>query len=384
MPFQAFWRFHFLPQAAQDSPGNIRTRRAGLPLDSFLRSICSSFILRRLERFIYSATLNSPHGSKYGQNHFSPHIIIRSTLMHELDELIKLGLPLNLYISRPRCLVNSPTCPYLSIVLIYRGSSSATSIKPIDMAASISQSAFISPCNIAFRTTPRHSHGISKPCALRTRMVYSGKNIAVLGGSSGVGLETSKYLKSAGVSVSAFSRRTRHDFSKLANCENALSQAPGGLALCFGAGRRPSSVDQEVLMYRNVAVAAQNAQSPMLVAVVRTIVVQEVRHILTNVLSTPWVILRPGAMDIDQPLPISDGAPTARLHETIFITTDIRCNGLISRQSVARVVGDLLFGGVPMKEVDGKVLGVYDRNRMISMPNGAVPFGNDIWGGATI
>lgn len=51
-------------------------------------------------------------------------------------------------------------------------------------------------------------------------------------------------------------------------------------------------------------------------------------------------------------------------NEELLVTTDLRCNGYVSRAAVATVVCDLLIGHVEinMESIARQVLGVYDNN----------------------
>lgn len=204
------------------------------------------------------------------------------------------------------------------------------------------------------------------------------KSVVILGGSSGVGLETARYLKAKGVEPRTFSRRTGYDFASLSDAAIAVEHATEGVAICIGAGRRQASYAEELTLYKNIASVLRSAvDAALVVAVVRSLVLSEVVGILSTALSTPWVILRPGAMD-GGPKQDEEVAMTW-FDEKLLVTPDMRCNGLVSRRGVARVVGDLLLGSIPLQEVNKKVFGVYDQNRMISKPKGCPLIGADLW-----
>lgn len=207
------------------------------------------------------------------------------------------------------------------------------------------------------------------------------RSVVILGGTSGVGLETSRYLNAKGVETRTFSRSTGHDFANLADCKAAVDNAKDGVAVCIGAGQRQSSYAEEVALYENIASALQSVDTTLVVTVVRTLVLSEVARIFAKALSTPWVILRPGAMDFGSRQEHQDNTNSS--DEKLLVTADMRCNGLVSRRGVARVAGDLLLRRIPVLDVNGKVLGVYDRNKMISKPNGCTFIGTDLWCDAT-
>lgn len=193
-------------------------------------------------------------------------------------------------------------------------------------------------------------------------------SVVILGGSSGVGLQVARYLRTKSVTVRNFSRRTGHDLHSPSKVTTALEHAHEGVAVCIGAGVRPSSINEELKLYTNVITALSTAKDTgLVVAVVRSLVLAEIRNLLSFNLKSPWVILRPGAI-VDRPK-YADEA-NFDFCEKLFVTPDIRCNGLVSRQSVGRVVGDLLLGTVAINEVDRQILGIYDEERMISRPQG--------------
>lgn len=203
--------------------------------------------------------------------------------------------------------------------------------------------------------------------------------IVVLGGTSGVGLETANYLKSKGATATSFSRRTGHDLTDPTVSTVVLDLARAGLAVTVGAGRRSSTRDEELELYHTIFDSLKQAPSiSIVVTVARQLVLNEVREMLDQIPS-PWVLLRPGPLVDEDPR-----KPQAALNESILVTADMRCNGLISRHSVAKVVGDLLMQKVPIDAVANKILGVYDRNRMISLPENIEAIGENVWGSKVV
>lgn len=213
---------------------------------------------------------------------------------------------------------------------------------------------------------------------LPNRQTKLWRAIVIFGGTSGVGLETVSYLKSKKVHVTAISRRTGHDLTDPVVVKNALDLSSDGLAITVGAGRHKGSQQNELALYRNILSVLEHVQSPapaLVVTVVRTIVFPDVRDMLLKI-SSPWVLLRPGPLDDRNLRGLHKGPNT----ELLIVTTDMRCNGIVSRHGVAKVIGDLLMHKVPISEVSNKILGIYDRNRMISIPKGIQIIGGDVWG----
>lgn len=230
----------------------------------------------------------------------------------------------------------------------------------------------------AFVAAPRIHNGFFIRQKKRMCTASTAKSVVILGGSSGVGLETARYLKAKGVEPRTFSRRTGHDFANLSDAAVAVEYANEGVAVCIGAGRRQTSFAEELTLYKTIASALRSAfDVGLVVAVVRSLALSEVTGILSTALSTPWVILRPGAMDGGSKE--DEEIHTTRFDEELLVTPDMRCNGLVSRRGVARVVGDLLLGSIPLQEVNEKIFGVYDQNRMICKPRGCTFIGADLW-----
>lgn len=220
------------------------------------------------------------------------------------------------------------------------------------------------------------------PRGKRSRCVsYSGCSIlrshVVLGGSSGVGSEVMKYLKSTGNPVESFSRSNGFDFLSSERTRAALVSKTGGVAVCIGGGRRHMCIDEEMSLYGNAIDAICAApQLTVVVAVVRAVVLAEVQNVFSSKLQIPWVLLRPGPL-VDLPHPET----SVDSRERLLVTSDIRCNGLVSRRGVARVAGDLMLGKVATNEVNKKVFGVYDEERMIFCPHGSRFIGTKLWRG---
>lgn len=227
-------------------------------------------------------------------------------------------------------------------------------------------------------TTPISLHrSPAKPIQIcnRLRNRHTPNCIVILGGSSGVGLEASKYLTSKGVTVTSFSRSTGHDLSDAAVSSSVLRLAQDGLAISVGAGRRRSTRQHELQLYASVVQALQQASHvDFVVAVARNLIIADVRQMFAEV-SVPWVLLRPGPL-VDE----DSRKPQVTLEEDLLVTEDMRCNGLVSRRGVGAVVGDLLLKKVDIQDVSHRVLGVYDRNRMINFPDNARLIGSHQWG----
>lgn len=220
---------------------------------------------------------------------------------------------------------------------------------------------------------PKLSHQPQKKCYPFTRST----SVVILGGSSGVGLQTAKYLRAKGVTVRSFSRRTGYDLNSSTNAVAALQQAHEGVAVCIGAGARPSLVSDELKLYTNVIKALNETKDAgLVVTVVRSLVLTEVQQLLSSALRGPWVILRPGAM---VGRPECTDSPGSNFQERLLVTSDLRCNGLVSRQSVGRVVGDLLLGALAIEDINNIILGVYDEERMVSHPHGCKFVGVGLW-----
>lgn len=201
--------------------------------------------------------------------------------------------------------------------------------------------------------------------------------VKILGGSSGVGLEAAKYLRAKGVVVESFSRSSGCNLRSFPVACEALRDAKDGVAVCLGAGRQRMTIEEEIQLYVSVISALRRVTNPGLaVLVVRSLVLSEVEQLLSSSIRGPWVILRPGAM-IDRPE--CTGDDNLGFQENLVVTGDTRCNGLVSRRSVGRVVGDLLLGAVSIPDVNKQVLGVYDRKRMVSIPGDCKLFGSDLW-----
>lgn len=231
-------------------------------------------------------------------------------------------------------------------------------------------------CRVAFAapsTLPR-THFISH----QTPSICPGtvtKAIVVLGGTSGVGLETANYLKSSGATATTFSRRTGHDLTDPTVSTVVLDLAQAGLAITVGTGRRSDSRDDELALYHTILSALKDAPSiSLVVTVARNLVLTDVHHMLQQI-SSPWVLLRPGPLVDEDPR-----KPHTSVDESLLVTSDMRCNGLVSRRGVATVIGDLLMRKVPVPTVSNKILGVYDRNRMTSLPAEVEVIGENVWG----
>lgn len=231
------------------------------------------------------------------------------------------------------------------------------------------RTAFTTPLSLRQRPTP--SIQICNP--LRNPRIP--KCIVVLGGSSGVGLEATNYLKTKGVTVTSFSRSTGHDLSDPAVSNSVLRLAEDGLAISVGAGRRKSTREDELKLYATILTALQDASHVhFVVAVARNFIITDVRQMFADV-TIPWVLLRPGPL-VDE----DSRKPEVIQQEDLLVTDDMRCNGLVSRRGVGAVVGDLLLRKVDVQEVSHRVLGVYDRNRMINFPNNVSLIGDHQWG----
>lgn len=200
----------------------------------------------------------------------------------------------------------------------------------------------------------------------------------VLGGSSGVGLEIVKYLKSSGSSVESLSRSNGYDFSSREQTKSALISETGSVAVCIGGGTQRIPMEEEIFLFRNVVDALHVAQKvKLVVAVVRSLILPEVQEAFSSKLKVPWVLLRPGPL-----VDFRDTADSTTPRERLLVTSDIRCNGLVSRRGVARVAGDMILEKIPIPEVSTQVFGVYDEERMISMPAKCHFIGTELWGNA--
>lgn len=188
-------------------------------------------------------------------------------------------------------------------------------------------------------------------------------------------METANYLKTKGATATSFSRRTGHDLTDPTVSTVVLDLARAGLAITVGAGRRSSTRDEELALYHTIFDSLKQAPSiSLVVTVARQLVLNDVHDMLEQIAS-PWVLLRPGPLVDEDPR-----KPHVTLNETLLVTEDLRCNGLVSRHGVAQVIGDLLMQKVPIDSVENKILGVYDRNRMISLPANIKTIGENVWG----
>lgn len=127
--------------------------------------------------------------------------------------------------------------------------------------------------------------------------------------------------------------------------------------------------DPSVELERWAAVAASHLELRCLaIYVARQIVIPELVGMLGKAGGrAPWVVVRPGAFVADETADENAGSAKERM----LVTDDLRCNGIVSRERVARVLADLAMGSSKTAEsCSGKVLGVYDRSRMISHPKG--------------
>jgi hypothetical protein len=116
------------------------------------------------------------------------------------------------------------------------------------------------------------------------------------------------------------------------------------------------------------AAASQRALGCVGIFVARQIVLPELVALLTAGGGLgPWVVVRPGALVADDGS--GSGGGEAGM-ERMLVTDDVRCNGILSRERVAAVLARLALNRAAVEEVNGKVLGVYDRSRMISHPRG--------------
>lgn len=242
----------------------------------------------------------------------------------------------------------------------------------------------------AVSSPKRHRLAFTAPLALFKHNVYTSKcltqhkkitptAIVILGGTSGVGLETANYLKSKKATATSFSRRTGHDLTDPTVSTVVLDLARAGLAITVGAGRRSSSRDDELALYRTIFDSLKQAPPiSLIVTVARQLVLNDVRGMLEQI-SSPWVLLRPGPLVDEDPR-----KPQSTLNESLLVTADMRCNGLISRHGVAKVIGDLLMQKVPIDSISNKILGVYDRNRMISLPENIETIGETVWGSKVV
>lgn len=232
------------------------------------------------------------------------------------------------------------------------------------------------PIHVAFAlAAPLRKASFQCPSTIQVKCRRLPQCVVVLGGSSGVGLEASNYLKSQGVTVTSFSRRTGHDLTDPQVSKSVLHLARGGLAISVGAGRRRSSREDELALYQSIVKALHTAtEVSLVVAVARNLILAEV-HKMFAAVQFPWVLLRPGPLVDDDPR-----KPEILQNEKLLVTPDLRCNGLVSRRGVGTVIGDLLLGRVPTDNVKGQVLGVYDRNRMINLPSDAPVVGSHKWG----
>lgn len=115
------------------------------------------------------------------------------------------------------------------------------------------------------------------------------------------------------------------------------------------------------------AVDAYNALGgqPCGLFVARSIVVPPLLQLLAG--STRWVVARPGALVADEG---ADGAGPRTAESRLLLTDDIRVNGIISREMVGLALAKVALAQVPVEPMLGKVVGIYDTKRIISLPKG--------------
>lgn len=212
------------------------------------------------------------------------------------------------------------------------------------------------------------------------------QSVLLLGGTSGVGMETAQYLEGHGVETTAISRRTGHDLQDANVLRNLIQQTKtSSVGVMIGGGRVTNvSIDDEIKLYKTIIQTITASKRigddsmARLVFVTRPLVVGDVQTMLYDAgCSIPWVILRPGPMDFHR----ASNSKSAS-NEQLLVTPDLRCNGYVSRAAVATVVGDLLMSHVDinMKSIARQVLGVYDNNRMIRTVDHAVDVSGHAWG----
>lgn len=196
--------------------------------------------------------------------------------------------------------------------------------------------------------------------------------VVILGGTSGVGLEVASFLRSRSVPVSIFSRRTGHDFLNIDHAKAAFSMPDDKFVVSVGAGRRNSSLQEERRLYSNITSAARAAgPTSLILFVVRSMIVYDIVQMLSDLNNSAWVLVRPGAL-------VDNDSPHAA-NEKLIVTADMRCNGLVSRKAVARVIADVMLDLVSIDQIDRKCLGVYDCERMINNPADAPLIAPDLW-----
>lgn len=209
--------------------------------------------------------------------------------------------------------------------------------------------------------------GNLQPLHVRTPFHSS---VVILGGSSGVGKEIAKYLEAQRVKPHIASRSRGYDFLNEADALRAL-HGQKRVAVSVGAGRKVCSLKEELELYQAIASAlSSSSQLEIVTVVLRALVVPEVKDVFQRMVNVPWVFVRPG--------PLVDREQTLELERTL-VTTDIRCNGLVSRAAVGRVIGDLLLDKVPIPSIARQIIGVYDLDRMINHPRGVEVIGKNIW-----
>lgn len=212
------------------------------------------------------------------------------------------------------------------------------------------------------------------------------QSVLLLGGTSGVGMETAQYLERHGIETIAISRRTGYDLQDANVLRNLLQQTnASNVGVTIGGGRGTNvMIDDEIKLYKTIIQTITtskrigNDSMARLVFVTRPLVVHDVQTMLYDTgCSIPWVVLRPGPMDFHR---ASNSNSVS--NEQLLVTPDLRCNGYVSRAAVATVVGDLLMGHVDinMESIARQVLGVYDKNRMITTVDHAVDVSGQAWG----
>ncbi len=104
--------------------------------------------------------------------------------------------------------------------------------------------------------------------------------------------------------------------------------------------------------------------------VTRTIVVPYVVSKLDGL--SRWIVFRPGAFVPENRS--STGNVSEQMAGRMLLTDNVLANGIVSRERVAELLAAIAMCKVEVSKMYGRVLGVYDKERMISCPTSVVNF----------
>lgn len=185
--------------------------------------------------------------------------------------------------------------------------------------------------------------------------------LVYVSGGPGVAAATAKQVKALGGDVVWSQTSTIPPGDEVRGPDSAHIDAA---VFAVGAG----NPDSELTRWEEAVESFQAFQGqPLGLFVVRSIVISQVKHLLSR--SERWVIIRPGAL-VAEEQERSDGSSTTAQGSRLIATDDVRANGIISREMVGIALANVALGRVSVEPMVGKAVGVYDRDRVISLPKG--------------